>query len=1142
MKIGHGARKMIRRKHVPPSPPAMAPAPVGSGTRTPSDEGEASLRLELLGGPRLFANGEVVRLSGLRLNLLCVLAVAGKEGEHRHQLIRILWGKEPDAKYRHSLSQTLHSLRSKVEPLLDGPLTVAEGELLFLRPGVVATDVAEVYAALRKGEPSNAKDTLAGGFLEDLSLDHRNGEAWVSSHRQRFREEMRDLASRALDEAELRAHWERMAEAAEVLLVLDPSDEGALRELIRARGAKGEVREARAAYRRFKERIKSQGLEEEWRPSSETQHLLGNLRSVAAAPHAMEARVREDPPLVGRQVAYRTLAQAIGPPFDEGFYSTVIRGEAGWGKTRLAEEALARVSVDGVLTLKGRCSEFETVIPLSPLLEALNHPTVRAVAHELEDPWIGVILDLFPKLKDPDEEPPDVLRIHGGGPHRRLLEAIRVLMERLATHRPLVILLDDLQWADETTRAVLDYVRGRWQKGVLRLIVTVRPEEFNTRPVVRRFCERLATPDDGRTISLDNLSPDESRELVSLVGDGNLDETTQAQVRNLGQGSPLFLIEFAQEALRGRVLYSEDSTDGNPEPGTVRLPKPIQQLVDARLDTLDRTERLVLELLCVADRPLRSEDLASIMNLPQGEIAWAMRQLEEARFTRSGRDGHGVTHTVFTHGVYNRIPNYDRAQHHRAIARTLLQSGGPTELARVALHFHRAGDAENARNHALQAAERSQESGAVGEVAQLLTLARENAEDDLQDAEIVRRLGLAHYRHRDFKAAMPFLSQAVSRLRSMGRDQDAILAAIYQLDVRANEEWDERRQCLEELQELKQEAAATEHWQALLEAFDIELRLLDSAAEEEGVRRALSEAEAYLGEGPRWADCRILAAHSLCVYYRNPSEALEHCQQAVSIANSHDDEAAELFSLNRLIKVLLAQGDLGSSDGIKTLQRAQTLAERTGDLLQRFSPFANLGVWLLDIGRLDEADIAFQDARAILADTPGSTIRRNFHTNLGELRLHQGWYHDALDHFDLSKHDNASTGLPHYDLITRSGQGLAYFLLQQHERVDPYVPDPETVRAIKSFDPYIPAMLLIRRWLAQGELSLAYDFFSAVCDSISGRLVPPWIKLHLHFSKLIAPVDKALATKVAQAGAEVAHEKELTIRTNHFQALLKRLS
>lgn len=1096
---------------------------------------EDGLRLEFLGGPRLLHQGEPVHLSALRMALLCVVGSSGPEGVRRSELIRLLWGTEPGYRKRRSLSQTLHIMKAHFHALLNDPVLHADREVIRIPDGVLCTDLEDVRKALEVGDLSAARERLTREYLPELARNRRGLELWADEQRQRFHDQIRDSVNRIVAEADGRADWSRAAEAAELLLLLDPTDEKSLQWAIRWRAAGGQIREAEAAYRSFVERGGGPDEAQDWEPSPDTVELMNTVRTLKPTSQGTDDQPRAEPPLVGRENVLRSLANIVQPPFSDGFEAAVLLGEAGWGKTRLAEEALARAAADGVLTLRGHCSPSQTCVMLGPVLQALNHQTVQNAVHDLHDPWKGVILELLPDLVEPGEKAPPVLRIEEEGAQRRLCEALRVLLHEVARRCPLVLFLEDLHWADQTTRAVIDYVRQNWGNGAVRLMVTARPEELEARPEVRQFVEALRR--GGHRLELEALTPTQSQEVVSLMaGNDSLHSQTRDQIVKLAEGSPFFLVELAQEALQGR--FPKGSGGERALEPLVTLPESIQQLIDARLDDLGRHDRTILELLAVSDRPLSTDNLTVLAKLPVDDVAWSLRGLVGRRLSRSSEGKHAIAHTLFAHGIYHQIPDFQKADYHRRVGEHLLRSAAPPELARIALHFHQAGDRTRARNYALRAAEQAQDSGAVGEVTELLTVAMQNADDASQDAEIVHRLAKAHHRHRDFDQALHFLRQATPRLRAMNRPGDALLAAVHQVEVETHQDWENRSAYLQRLKEVKGEAATGQHWEALIEAIDIEIRLRDSAADETGVQQVLAEAETYLGQGPAWVDCRLYAAQALHIYFGDPLRGLHASQQAVKLARREGLHGDLLLALNRLLLALINRGELETDEGRDTIRKAQDLAAQSGDLLQRSTPFINFAVWYMDTGRFEEADRNFAQAEEILRHTPDLLLRRILYTNLGELRWHQGYPTDARRCFSKVAEEFGHPALYRYQLLARSGLGLTYFQEGNPEQASTVGPTSSSLPYTRSMDPYLPVAFVARACMHRGDHESAQAWLADTASEAQGRFFLASLKLKLDLVRLFRDVDRTLAAEHAAEGAGMAREKGLYHRASEFEALL----
>ena len=180
-------------------------------------------------------------------------------------------------------------------------------------------------------------------------------------------------------------------------------------------------------------------------------------------------------PLCGRDEELGYLARSIFKDRRGGRRSTVIiGGEAGLGKTRLVKEALQGARFRGYRVLRARPAELERNIPLNPLLEALNQKWVGQVLLDLEDPWRSVLLSLMPQFHEGPGPLPAVPYVQPGSLPRRTYEAFFRLFRAVSEKAPTLLFVDDFQWADETSAAVLQFMHRRWPKGDLGLILTYR--------------------------------------------------------------------------------------------------------------------------------------------------------------------------------------------------------------------------------------------------------------------------------------------------------------------------------------------------------------------------------------------------------------------------------------------------------------------------------------------------------------------------------------------------------------------------------------------------------------------------------------------------------------------------------------------
>jgi len=334
------------------------------------------------------------------------------------------------------------------------------------------------------------------------------------------------------------------------------------------------------------------------RPSgAEVMRALGADRPDEVRPTAASA------PFVGRARELDQLRGAFAAS-REGPVSVLVQGESGVGKSALVRQLLERLraEVRGVVVLAGRCYERESVPykALDGVIDALARwmmriPAVEAAA--LLPLRANLLAQVFPVLKRVEV----IAKAPGGAPapvdpvelRRRTFLALRELFVRASARHPLAIAIDDLQWADGDSLALLSEILQPPDAPSLLLVATVRfTEGSGPGSVASNLATALAG--DVRHLPLERLTPDESRQLVTLLAErshaGRLSADSTRAIADEAGGHPLFIDELVRhvtaggEALRDK-LHLEDA-------------------LWARVCRLDEGERKLLELVTVAGGPL----------------------------------------------------------------------------------------------------------------------------------------------------------------------------------------------------------------------------------------------------------------------------------------------------------------------------------------------------------------------------------------------------------------------------------------------------------------------------------------------------------------------------------------------------------
>ena len=365
---------------------------------------------------------------------------------------------------------------------------------------------------------------------------------------------------------------------------------------------------------------------------------------------------RWDTPLVGRRRELEILRDGLTAGADrrECRLVTVI-GAAGVGKTRLVSELVAEVATYATVAA-GRCLPYGDGITFWPLTELIQRLGGEpAVADALtDDPDAALVIE---RLR--------VLGGHGTAPPEELFWAVRRLFERLARERPLLVVLEDVHWAEPLLLDLVEHV-SRWSREApILLLCVARPELFEERPQW-----------EGVHVRLEPLSQGEATELLdALDAGGILSPELRSRVTEVAQGNPLYaeqLVAMLADEARAAVEL-------------VTLPPTIQALLTARLDRLDPVERGVIQRAAVVGKEFWPGAVAALNGgdetLGATLLGLVRRELvEPAASSIPGQDGFRFRHALIRDAAYAGIPKRTRADLHERFAGWLELHDTPDEF------------------------------------------------------------------------------------------------------------------------------------------------------------------------------------------------------------------------------------------------------------------------------------------------------------------------------------------------------------------------------------------------------------------------------------------------------------------------------
>jgi DNA-binding SARP family transcriptional activator len=724
-------------------------------------------------------DGQTVRpLRGRQPQLvLCHLLVEARPVE-RYELGELLWGERLPDHWAGAVRGVLSKVRAwlAATPELDGATLVADDGVVRLSlPASASTDLERARRALeeaqraldeRQFDEAATRAEQATSLLRSPFLPHGDGD-WVTRQRDRF-EGLVGTAARVHARALLGSGaCEQAAGRALDRVGRDPLDEAAHHLLIQALLAADRRADAIRAFDELRDVLARElGIE----PSPSTAALLdpdaATTATVDAAARSVGPRGPRTPePFVGRRHELDALAATWTSTGDTGWpHLAVLRGHAGIGKTRLAEEVARRIP-HGTQVLWGRC-RAGSGLAFEPVAELL------AGAQRTDPGLIGRLgpaaAALSPLLPDAPLTPPPAA--HDPALERsRLFAAVTAAAAEIA-RTPTLAVVDDLQWASPDTVALLEILLER-VTGPLLVLTTYRGR--NT--TVEAALARLQRTVPGTTLDLDGLREDDLRAVVEGFHP-TPDAAQDRLVRDLHTrtgGNPFFIAEITGDARRRGV-----ELDPNQLPDTAR------RWIEHRAAALDAPVAAVLDLGAVIGVEIDLDLLAACHPADGDTLARAYDTLlDEGLLVETDRPSHlAFPHAISHDAIYERLRAPRRLQLHRRIVETIeAQPRRPGRDALLAHHLERLGPeaAPAAAAHACAAGDDALARSAFALAADHFTTALALRPGDAGlHLHALLGLGRARYGDRELDAAREAFEEALGVARRHHRPLDLAEAAL----------------------------------------------------------------------------------------------------------------------------------------------------------------------------------------------------------------------------------------------------------------------------------------------------------------------------------------------------------------------------
>ncbi len=623
------------------------------------------LDVSLLGDQAIADHVNGVRLGSVRaMALLAYLALHAGTRQSRERLATLLWPESTDAQSRTNLRRELHHLRHVLagEPALvvtprdlcwrdtetcRVDLRIFEVERLAAAAAAAAEDYDSVITHARRALAEYRGDLLPGLYDD-----------WVLDARTRLERDCADLCDQLCTALAMKGDLIEAARAARRRIDLQPLDEAGYRVLMQLQADLGDRAGAVSTYHHCASLLERElGIIPDPTTRLRFERLLTDADTTGPPPPGAErARERTGRParLVGRSAELGVLqdlwrAAAAGQP---GL--VLVRGPAGVGKTRLVTELAELVRAQGAVVATSQCFGSSGRLALAPVADWLRNPAIAAAAERLDDRWRAEVERLVPVGQRAEPPSTAAVFVDAWQGHRFFEGLARALH---AVGRPMLLVLENVQWCDEETLAFLSFCLG------------IAPSA----PVLVAATVRTGNPFEDRGLG-DWTDRTRATGLLTEMALSPLDVADTARLADAVSREPLKPADFEllQATTGGFPLYVVEALRGGDGIGPVPvMAGDLTGVLRNRLEQATAPARDLAALAAAVGSDFTLDLLTEASDLDDDTVVGAVDELWQRRIVREFRDGYDFSHDLLREAAYTQVSPPKRWLAHRRIAQSL---------------------------------------------------------------------------------------------------------------------------------------------------------------------------------------------------------------------------------------------------------------------------------------------------------------------------------------------------------------------------------------------------------------------------------------------------------------------------------------
>jgi predicted ATPase len=734
-------------------------------------------------------------------------------------------------------------------------------------------------------------------------------------------------------------------------------------------------------------------------------------------------------PFVGRQELLDEISTTMDDVEESQGRLILLAGEAGIGKTTVANRVHEMATERGWSTMSGECMFGEGGNPYYPMLKAI-HGYMEGPSEDagLAIPTLpmGLMgLGGGPGHVQEDKGSKDQLRIE----RDRLFETVSELLADFSNQAPVLFLIEDLHWAENATCQLLYYlVRSLGDERIL-FLGTYRPEDI---PATRGKALHPVTDlkfrlqREGLVIhrELESLTEEETSDLLSNLVSNVIPPNLTSKIHHDTGGNPFYIEEFVQAFGDHRALTG--GSDDDEDVGGIRIPPNLSAFISARVGKLETEEAKAIQYGSVIGREFQYDLLQEATGMSEEDLVKTLDNLMEKRLLEEVPDSEAIAyrfnHSLIREVVYHNLSRSKSRFMHKKVGEAIeawSKVGAEAPVFQLAHHFSRSAEVDKALRYNLMAADRALAGYALDEAADHLEevleiLVKRDVDDDAMIVKVLGKLGFIYRLQGDIPKAMEHLHEALRYTEDGTLERSAIFREMGEAMMVLGS-WSEAtehlRSSIQISYALKDHLGVANGYIGLAH---IAWKSGDMPGMEHYGERALKEA-AVVGDDQLLARCHLEIASAVSELTEDFPRAMAHYEQVLALLDPEKD--IELLS-----RTFLNMGDVHIKlkeydKAVAQLEKSRDLCKRTGDVSMMAYAVANLGLAHLDNGDSAKALRFFDKAQRLFKKLGTNHMEAIIYLHRAQIARAKGDLDDAEVHIwaglDMMQEDEFPIGYAH---------------------------------------------------------------------------------------------------------------------------------